>query len=73
MIVLKSTYNKLFELFVKEKHGALDLYKENEKLRLQIRGSQDLVSDLYHKLLDSEDYDDNLLGHRLREWIDASN
>lgn len=37
MFVLKSTYNKLFDLFVKEKHGALDLYKENQALRARIR------------------------------------
>lgn len=32
MIVLKSTYDKLFDLFIEEKQGALELYQRNQQL-----------------------------------------
>jgi len=38
MIVLKSTYNKLFELFSKEKHQCFDIY--NEKLALMSKNRE---------------------------------
>jgi len=37
MIVLKSTYDRLFDLFCKEKHDNLDLIKENQELVNKIR------------------------------------
>ena len=33
MFILKSTYNNLFDLFIKEKQGSLDFYKRNQELQ----------------------------------------
>jgi hypothetical protein len=43
MIVLKSTYKKLFDLFIREKQGALELYKEKMAL---IKKNQELLNEL---------------------------
>jgi hypothetical protein len=43
MVVLKSTYKKLFDLFIREKQGALELYKEKTAI---LKKNQELLNEL---------------------------
>lgn len=56
MIILKSTYNRLFELFRKEKHNNLELLIEQNELRSQVHNLEvdlAILRKKHRKLLDS--------------------
>jgi len=51
MIVLKKTYDELFDLFIDEKHGALELYNETKRLKEQIYDLQAERAELRWQIL----------------------
>ena len=51
MIVLKKTYDELFDLFIDEKHGALELYNENKTLKRELYDLQAERADLRWQIL----------------------